>query len=238
MTNPKNPILIPLDVDNAEAAERLVRQLAPVVGGFKIGLELVNAAGFDIFTRVADAGATHIFYDAKFHDIPNTVAGAVRAAAKRGVWMVNVHASGGCAMLTAAREAANTVSTPPLLIGVTVLTSIDDATLNDIGVPGNAGDQVERLALLCKSAGLDGVVSSPHEVSRIHAACGPEFVTVIPGVRPAGADVQDQKRVATPGAAIQAGAHYLVIGRPITGAPDPVAAATAIAQEIAEARTN
>jgi orotidine-5'-phosphate decarboxylase len=229
-------ILVALDFDNAEDALVMARAVAGWVGGVKVGLELVNAAGFDIFDRLTDAGVGRIFYDAKFHDIPNTVAGAVRAAACRGVWMVNVHASGGSAMLRAAREAAHTVDTPPLLIGVTVLTSIDEATLNnDLRVAGSVAAQVEHLARTAQAAGLDGVVASPHEIAAIRAACGSEFVTVIPGVRPAGADTHDQARVATPGAAVADGAHYLVVGRAITRAADPAQAADAIAAEIADA---
>jgi orotidine-5'-phosphate decarboxylase len=227
-------ILVALDVDNADAALTLVGSLRGHVGGFKVGLELVNAEGPDIFARLTDAGAERIFYDAKFHDIPNTVAGAVRAAARRGVWMVNIHASGGAAMLRAAREAANTVERPPLLIGVTVLTSIDEATLNgELRVPGNVAEQVAHLALLSQSAGLDGVVASPQEIQTIRFTCGSEFVTVIPGVRPAGVAAHDQARIATPSAAIRDGAHYLVVGRAITQSADPAAAADAIAAEIA-----
>ena len=240
-TAPHDPILVALDVDAADAAVALVRRLGGRVGGFKVGLELVNAAGFDVFDRLRDAGAGRIFYDAKFHDIPNTVAGAVRAAARRGVWMVNVHAGGGARMLEAAREAAAAGAAggaPPLLIGVTVLTSIDQRALNDeLRVSGEVAGQVIHLSRLCQSAGLDGVVASPHEVSAIGDACGPDFVTVIPGVRPAGTASHDQARTATPGAAIRAGAHYLVVGRAITAAPDPVQAAEEIAREIADARS-
>jgi orotidine-5'-phosphate decarboxylase len=229
-------VLVALDFDNAADAVALTRSLAGSIGGVKVGLELVNAVGFDIFTQLNDAGAERIFYDAKFHDIPNTVAGAVRAAARRGVWMVNIHSSGGSAMMRAAREAADTVATPPLLIGVTVLTSIDTATLNnDLRIPGDTATQVVHLARMTQEAGLDGVVASPQEVSLIRASCGPEFVTVIPGIRPAGAAVNDQARVATPGDAVRAGADYLVVGRAITSAPDPKTAANAIAQEIADA---
>ncbi len=232
-------ILVALDYDNADAALSLVKRLAGRVGGFKAGLELVNAAGPDVFARLMDAGAGRIFYDAKFHDIPNTVAGAVRAAVRRGVWMVNVHASGGAAMLRAAREAAGSGPNAPLLIGVTVLTSIDDAMLNhDLRVPGSVEEQVVYLARLCQTCGLDGVVASPQEVAAVRAACGPDFVTVIPGVRPAGVAANDQARVATPADAIRAGAHFLVVGRAITGAADPIAAAESIASEIAHATTN
>jgi orotidine-5'-phosphate decarboxylase len=229
--DPVNPILVALDVRSTDEAVRLASQVAPFVGGFKVGLELVNAAGFDIFARLQDAGATRIFYDAKFHDIPNTVSGAVRAAAKRDVWMVNIHACGGTAMMEAAREAADSVPHPPLLIGVTVLTSLDERSLNETGIPGQVASQVERLSLLAKKAKLDGVVASPQEASLIRDVCGPDFVTVIPGIRPAGTDAQDQKRIATPAQAIKAGAHYLVLGRAITGANDPAAAAQTIARE-------
>lgn len=227
-------ILVALDYDTAEPAIKLTRRLAGKVGGVKVGLELVNAVGFDIFARLADAGATRIFYDAKFHDIPNTVAGAVRAAARRGVWMVNVHAGGGAAMLRAAADAAGEADTPPLLIGVTVLTSLDEAALNnDLRVPGTVSSHVTHLARLSQDAGLDGVVASPLEVSAIRAACGSDFVTVIPGVRPAGSATHDQARVATPESAVAAGATYLVIGRAITSADDPVTSAEAITASIA-----
>ena len=233
---PHERILVALDYDNAEDALRLTRALAGKVGGVKVGLELVNAVGFEIFSRLTEAGATRIFYDAKFHDIPNTVAGAVRAAAKRGVWMVNVHAGGGSAMLNAATEAAHSGDHVPLLIGVTILTSIDETSLNaDLRVPGTVATQVTHLAALCQNAGLDGVVASPLELAAIHAACGPDFLTVIPGVRPAGSATHDQARVATPGAAVAMGATYLVVGRAITSANDPVEAADAIAREIAAA---
>lgn len=235
INEPKDRVLVALDFDTADDALALAQQLAGKVGGVKVGLELVNAAGFDIFTRLQDAGIDRIFYDAKFHDIPNTVAGAIRAATKRGVWMVNVHTSGGKAMMEAARDAAHATSeTPPLLIGVTVLTSIDQLTLaSDLRVTGPVSKHVSHLAELAQAAGLDGVVSSPLELDAIRAACGPDFVTVIPGIRPAGVGAQDQKRIATPATAVAAGAHYLVVGRAITAAADPVAATDAIVAEIA-----
>ena len=235
INEPKDRILVALDFDTADDALALAQQLAGKVGGVKVGLELVNAAGFDIFARLQDAGIDRIFYDAKFHDIPNTVAGAIRAATKRGVWMVNVHTSGGKAMMEAARDAAHATSaTPPLLIGVTVLTSIDQLTLaSDLRVTGPVSKHVSHLAELAQAAGLDGVVSSPLELDAIRAACGPDFVTVIPGIRPAGVGAQDQKRIATPATAVAAGAHYLVVGRAITAAADPVAATDAIVSEIA-----
>jgi orotidine-5'-phosphate decarboxylase len=233
---PREKVLVALDVDSADAALKLVRNLSGSVGGFKVGLELFNSEGPDIFARLTDAGAERIFYDAKFLDIPNTVAGAVRAAARRGVWMVNVHASGGMAVLQAARDATYAVDMPPLLIGVTVLTSIDNAVLNhDMRVQGSVASQVDHLARMCHAAGLDGVVSSAHEVQLICDCCGPEFITVVPGVRPAGVKAHDQARVATPTAAVQAGAHYLVLGRSITQADDPAAAAEGIVAEITAA---
>ena len=236
--NPNERILVALDVDNLGDAVSLVRRLAGQVGGFKVGLELVNAVGSDLWARLSDAGAGRIFYDAKFHDIPSTVAGAVRAAVRRRVWMVNVHAWGGVAMLRAAREAAregaDQAGVPaPLLIGVTVLTSIDQAALNEeLRVPGTPDEQVTHLARFCQAAGLDGVVASPREVAAVRQACGPDFITVTPGVRPAGVPAHDQARTATPREAVRAGAHYLVVGRAITGAPDPAGAAQAIAEEI------
>jgi orotidine-5'-phosphate decarboxylase len=231
-----NPIIVALDVPSADEAVALVTRLTGAVGAFKIGLELFNAEGPRIFERLRAAGGgdVQLFYDAKFHDIPNTVAGAMRAALKHGVWMVNVHASGGGAMIRAAVEAANDYAGQrPLVIAVTVLTSVDTATLNDeLGVAGDARDQVVRLARLAQESGADGVVASPQEAEAIRAACGARFVIVTPGVRPAGADVADQKRIATPAAAIAAGANYLVVGRPITQASDPRAAAHAILDEI------
>ena len=233
INEPKDRILVALDYDNATDAVALAQKLSGTIGGVKVGLELVNAVGFDIFDKLRDAGIERIFYDAKFHDIPNTVAGAVRAAAKRGVWMVNVHTSGGKAMMEAATEAAHSVENPPLLIGVTVLTSLDQLTLSsELRVTGSVSKHVTHLAELAKASGLDGVVSSPLELTDIRAACGDDFITVIPGIRPAGVGAQDQKRVATPASAVAAGAHYLVVGRAITGASDPRAAAEAIAESL------
>ncbi|MCC7491427.1 MAG: orotidine-5'-phosphate decarboxylase [Fimbriimonadaceae bacterium] len=225
-------LIVPLDVPDAASAVRLATQVSGQVGALKVGLELFNASGPAIFGELA-ASELPIFYDAKLHDIPNTVAGAVRAATQHGLWMLNVHCSGGAAMLRAAAEAARAAAQPPLLIGVTVLTSLDAAALRDeLGVAAEPLAQVVHLARLAQACGLDGVVCSPREAAAVRAACGPEFVLVTPGVRPASADLQDQKRVATPAAAVAAGADYLVIGRPITAAPDPAAAAAAIAAEL------
>ncbi len=234
----KERIIVAVDVDTTDAAEALVARIAGEVGAFKVGLELINAVGFGVFDRISAAGGIRIFYDCKFHDIPNTVAGASRAAAKLGVWMFNVHCSGGYDMMKAARDAAEegaaSAGVPrALVIGVTVLTSIDQSTLTDeLGVAATVRDQVVRLAVLAKKAGLDGVVASPHEVGAIRSECGPDFLIVTPGVRPAGADIGDQKRVMTPSEAVAAGASYLVIGRPITKATDPAEAARTIAAQM------
>lgn len=237
----REKIIIPLDVDNADKAVELVEALRDSVGAFKVGLELINAAGFEVFDAIRGAGASRVFYDCKLHDIPNTVAGAARAVVRMGVWMFNVHCCGGLAMLRAARESANEEAAhlgvdAPLLIGVTLLTSIDREALNDqLAVPGDAGAYVRRMALLAKEAGLDGVVASPQEISLIREVCGPGFLIVTPGVRPVGSETGDQKRVMTPGEAVALGADYLVIGRPITKAGDPAAAALQIAREMSAA---
>jgi orotidine-5'-phosphate decarboxylase len=233
-----NPILVALDVATAAEALELADTLRGAVGGFKIGLQLSTAAGPDLARRFVERG-DRIFLDLKFHDIPNTVAGAVRAAVDLGVWMVNVHASGGPAMLAAAREAANRAAdarkvSPPLVIAVTVLTSLDDAALAAIGVGDSPLDQVIRLARLSQRAGLDGVVASPRETAALREVCGPDFVIVTPGIRGASAasGPDDQQRTSTPAGAMAAGSSHLVIGRPITAAPDPRAAADKILSEI------
>jgi orotidine-5'-phosphate decarboxylase len=173
-----------------------------------------------------------VFLDLKFHDIPNTVAAACAAAADLGVWMMNVHASGGRAMMAAAHERLAALSDPPRLIAVTVLTSLDAADLFEVGCPGEPAERVLQLAALARRAGLDGVVCSPREAAGLRAAQGPGFLLVTPGVRPAAADSGDQKRVMTPAQAVAAGADYLVVGRPITAAPDPVAALAAMEREM------
>jgi orotidine-5'-phosphate decarboxylase len=234
----KEKIIVALDVDTERDAQDMVRLLKDEVGAFKVGLELFNSTGPDIFGRLRQAGAENIFYDAKFHDIPNTVAGASRAAIKMSVWMFNVHTTGGSDMMKAAAETARQTSLQlgiprPLVIGVTVLTSIDESILREeLVVSSDVRSQVAHLALLAKNSGLDGVVASPHEVGAIRDTCGEHFLIVTPGVRPAGAAMGDQKRVMTPGEAIRRGADYVVVGRPITKADDPAAAAKAIAEEI------
>jgi len=226
-------ILIALDVPGASEALALADTLRGTVGGFKIGSQLFTSAGPSIVRSLVDRG-DRVFLDLKFHDIPNTVAGAVKAAADLGVWMVNVHAAGGAAMLEAARRAAEIGGDArPLVIAVTVLTSLDASALAATGVPASPLDQVTRLAGLARSAGLDGVVSSPNEIAAIRASCGREFVIVTPGIRSAAAaGSDDQKRTMTAADAVRAGSSYLVVGRPITGAADPRAAAVAMAKDV------
>lgn len=236
MQNEKNPVLVGLDVPSIERAEGLAAQLVGLVGGYKIGLELFNSAGPAVFDKIREAagGSAKIFYDAKLHDIPNTVAGAIRSAAKHDLWMINLHASGGKEMMRAAVDAAKSSDKPPLVIAVTVLTSLDDVALkNDLGVGRTTEEQVVALACLAQQSGCDGVVASPKEIKAIKSACGKEFLVVAPGVRPAGAELGDQKRVATPAQAMRDGADYIVVARPIVMDSDPPAAARSIAQEIA-----
>jgi orotidine-5'-phosphate decarboxylase len=233
----RNPFILPLDTPNAERALEWVRALGDTVGAFKVGLELVHAAGPDVFARVREAGAERIFYDAKLCDIPNTVAGACRVIGAWGLWMVNIHTLGGVAMMRAAREAlqegaGRTGVPPPLAIGVTLLTSLDEAAVEqELGLQGGMAAHVVRLAALAQQAGLDGVVASPHEAAAIRQECGPGFVIVTPGIRPAGAAHGDQRRVATPAQALAAGADYLVVGRALTASEDPRAAAQALLTE-------
>jgi orotidine-5'-phosphate decarboxylase len=228
-----NPILVALDVESAAKAIALADALRGSVGGFKIGKQLFTAAG-PAMVRELTAKGDRVFLDLKFHDIPNTVAGAVQSAVATGAWMVNVHASGGSAMMQAAAEAARKAAEKsgqprPLVIAVTVLTSMDNEGLAEIGVARPMLDQVVHLAALAKASGLDGVVASPQEVRAIRAACGTDFQIVTPGIRPADQQGKDdQARTLTPAQAIAAGSSYLVIGRPITAAPDPRQAAEAI----------
>jgi orotidine-5'-phosphate decarboxylase len=228
----RNPIIAALDVPSAEAALCLARDLAPVVGGFKIGSELFTAAGPDIVKKIRDTGAS-VFLDLKFHDIPNTVAKAVAAAVRLDVQMLTVHAAGGPAMLRAAEESAvETARTlgrsEPLVLAVTILTSMDNNELGEIGMPPNVGHQVERLAQLAARVGMRGLVCSPLEIANLREMIPAEMQLVTPGIRTGMEAADDQKRTLAPCEAIEAGANWLVIGRPIYAAHDPLAAARAI----------
>jgi orotidine-5'-phosphate decarboxylase len=237
-------LIVALDFCNLGEALAIARQVADLVGLFKINVQLFTAEGPEAVRRLAELGVG-IFLDLKYHDIPNTVAGAVAAAAALpGVQLLNIHSTGGLEMMRAAAEAlaACTLHGPrPKLLGVTILTSMDRKALRQVGIGGSPRDRVVSLARLAKRAGLDGVVASPQEVAQIRRACGRNFLTVIPGVRPVASEKtsgqrrDDQARVATPRTTIRAGADYLVVGRPITAAPDPRAATQAIVEEISVA---
>ena len=235
-------LLVALDVETRSQALDLVSQLRDVAGGFKVGSRLFTLEGPSLVRAIADQGA-RVFLDLKFHDIPNTVAQAVESAVATGAWMINVHASGGAAMMRAAMQAgmeaaARSGRPAPILIGVTVLTSMDEPTLRTIGVERPLADQVRHLARLTQEAGLHGVVASPQETAAIRAECGRSFVIVTPGIRgaSAGAEKQDQQRTMGPGDALRAGADYLVVGRPIIAAADPAAAARKISEEMRAAK--
>jgi orotidine-5'-phosphate decarboxylase len=257
----RDKLIVALDLPTGDAATRMAERLQGHVGMFKVGSELFTAEG-PVVVRYLVATGHRVFLDLKFHDIPNTVRAAAREAAQLGVSMVNVHASGGRKMMEAAREGSRALDGgsrgpqkpgsalpdppignsgrpqgPPLQAGpkvlaVTILTSLENEDLEELGISGTPMEAVVRLARLAQSARLDGVVASAREISAIRQACGPEFLIVTPGIRPASAATNDQARIATPASAIAAGADYLVVGRPITGAPDPAAAADAIVAEM------
>ena len=226
------PIIVVLDFADAKSALDLAARLDPEACRVKVGKELHTAAGANVIDELMRRGFD-VFLDLKFHDIPNTVASACRVAASQGVWMMNVHASGGRNMMLAAREAIDFARVKPLLIGVTILTSLSDAEMSEIGFTGTAKDNVTRLATLTKASGLDGVVCSAEEVAALRAALGAEFRLVTPGIRLAGDAKGDQQRVVTPADAVKLGADYLVIGRSITQAKDPVATLHSINQQLA-----
>lgn len=230
-------LIVALDVSSMAEAERFVKLLSPTVRTFKVGKELFTSVGAPVIEMIHAAGA-RVFLDLKFHDIPNTVGAACEAATHLRVFMLNVHASGGRQMLfqavkSVAETAAALKITPPLVIGVTVLTSLKEEDLKDIGIRSKVESQVELLAKLSKSCGLDGVVASAHEITAIRNATDEKFLIVTPGVRPVWAGHGDQKRVMTPREAIDKGANFIVVGRPITQAEDPKAAAERILKEIA-----
>jgi orotidine-5'-phosphate decarboxylase len=225
-------LLVALDVETSAKARALAERLRGSVGGFKIGSRLFTSEGPAIVEELTSRG-DRVFLDLKFHDIPNTVAGAVAAATRLGAWMVNVHASGGTAMMRAARDAAREEASrrsrqAPLLIAVTMLTSLSQQALTEIGLADSMGTQVERLAALAESCGLDGVVASAHEIGAIRHRCGTDFAIVTPGIRGPGDPTGDQSRTMSAAEALRAGATYLVVGRPIIAAADPRAAAERI----------
>ncbi|HWD48913.1 MAG TPA: orotidine-5'-phosphate decarboxylase [Rhizomicrobium sp.] len=233
MSTPRfsNPIFVALDTPDLDKALAIARAAGPHAGGLKVGLEFIAAQGPDGIRAITALGRP-VFADVKFHDIPNTVAGAAREIAKLGVSIFNIHASGGEAMMRAAKDAAASINPDMKIIAVTLLTSLDENDVAAVGYRGTAADQVVRLASLAQKSGLDGVVCSAHEIAAIRKECGGDFMLVVPGIRPAGADLADQRRVMTPREAADAGADILVIGRPITGATDPGEAARAIYESL------
>ena len=240
MVNTKDRLFVALDLDDIKAADVLMNRMQGVVTQYKLGAQLLSAAGPEAVMHVRRRGFG-VFYDAKFHDIPNTVEAAVTSACRIGATIVNVHTSGGSAMMAAAAKAAVAVSKKlrqpkTMVLGVTMLTSINQQILEtELCLRRKIETYVVHLAKMAKAAGLDGVVASPQEIKAIRKACGPEFIILTPGIRPRGAAKGDQKRIMTPGQAIAAGADYIVVGRPIYQAPDPLQVARSIYQEIEEA---
>lgn len=240
-STPADKLVVALDYPATDAALHLVDQLGDAVRWYKIGLELYTAAGGTIVRQVGERGK-RVFLDLKFHDIPNTVAGAARIVAGLGVGIFNVHAAGGLDMMraakTAAAEGAASAGVPtPQVYGVTVLTSLGDREVREeVGFGADAAENVLRLAALTQQAGLDGVVASPKDILALRKRCGPEFGILTPGIRPAGGGAHDQRRIATPAEAVRDGATHIVVGRAITQAPDPVTAARAILDDIAAAQ--
>ena len=238
MVKPRNPVFCALDTAEIAQAKAWAKSLAGAVGGIKLGLEFFGAHGLSGVIDVVREGGLPLFLDLKFHAIPNTVAGAMRSVMTARPFMTTIHAAGGRAMMTAAVDAAGDSSAKvgaprPQVLGITVLTSLDDSDLESTGMRGPIGDQVRRLAGLARDAGLDGVVCSPHEAGMLRRDLGSGFLLVTPGVRPSWAGAQDQKRVMTPAEVMATGADYVVVGRPITGAADQAAAAARIVTELA-----
>lgn len=236
MTEAKGRVIVALDVPREKKALELVELLLPLTPYFKVGLELYHHAGPPVVRKIRERGG-RVFLDLKFHDIPNTAAGAARAAAASGAFMFNLHALGGEEMLRAAagaafEEARQRGMDPPLVLGVTVLTSMDGEGLRRVGVTRPLEEQVLELARLCRRCRLQGVVASPRETARLRRELGEDFLIVTPGIRPPGSERMDQKRVMTPREAVEAGADYLVIGRPVTAAPDPPAALKALLETL------
>jgi orotidine-5'-phosphate decarboxylase len=235
MSDPQLKLIVALDVPDRAAAIQAVDRLSGHVGYFKVGLEIFTREGPRLVEEIRGRDEK-VFLDLKLHDIPNTVAGAVRSACKLGVQMLTLHASGGPKMLAAADQEARSSNSPPLLLAVTALTSLSEAEINGLGVPGSVEQWVERLAAAARDSGIPGIVASSKELSMLHSKFGNALQYVIPGIRPAGAALQDQSRAATPGEAIKAGADYIVVGRPILQAPDPAKAADQIVKEISDSR--
>ncbi len=232
-------IIAALDVSTKKEAERLIDILSGNLWGFKIGHQLFTAGGKDIVDYVVKK-ESNVFLDLKYHDIPNTVASACMEAAKFGVSMINLHGSGGSEMIKSACEKTRNFCekeglSTPLIVGVTVLTSLSEENLRELGINDSVKEHVARLAKLCKKSGMDGVVCSPKEITLIKESCGKDFITVTPGIRPTGSAVNDQKRVTTPSDAVKMGTDYMVIGRPITKAENPLSAITEINEQIKEA---
>jgi orotidine-5'-phosphate decarboxylase len=234
MTRPEDRLIVALDVASAAAAKKVVQALGPAVSTFKVGNQLFTAEGPGVVRDLVASGKK-VFLDLKFHDIPNTVAGGVRSAAALGASMLTVHATGGAAMLRAAVDAARQATKHPIILAVTVLTSLSDADLPEIGVAAPTRDHALVLATLAQNCGCDGIVASPQEAHVLRQNLASGLVIVTPGIRPAGSGRGDQSRVNTPAEAIAAGADYLVVGRPVTEAANPRKAAEAILQEIENA---
>jgi len=228
----RDRLIVALDVSSAAAAQTLVQRIGDAAGIYKVGLQLFTSEGPELVRELVRSGR-RVFLDLKLHDIPNTVSHAVKAAVELGAHMLTVHASGGAAMLRAATEAADGRVN---ILAVTVLTSLNNEDMQEIGVSGRLSDQALRMAALAQSAGCQGIVSSPREAQLIRKSLGEGFAIVTPGVRPAGSDTHDQQRIATPGQAIANGASHIVVGRPITHAADPASAAAAIISEMEQAR--